>query len=124
MVEAVFVINAAGLFADDIAAMVGDRSFSIHPRRGEYLLFDRELGGTIRHTIFQAPTPMGKGVLVTPTVHGNLMIDFNAEDLMEKDDYDTTTNGQSKVIIDAGKTLPLSSVKTGDYHLFWPSCRG
>ena len=111
MVEARFVINAAGLFADDIAAMVGDRSFSIHPRRGEYLLFDRELGGTVRHTIFQAPTPMGKGVLVTPTVHGNLMIGPNAEDLMEKDDYDTTTNGQSKVIIDAGKTLPSLPLK-------------
>lgn len=111
MVEARFVINAAGLFADKIAAMVGDRSFTIHPRRGEYLLFDRELEGVVRHTIFQAPTPMGKGVLVTPTVHGNLMIGPNAEDLTDKEDLDTTTAGQSKVIMDAGKTLPSLPLK-------------
>lgn len=106
VVEARFLINAAGLFADEISAMVGDLSFSIHPRRGEYLLFDNTLGHEARHTLFQAPTPMGKGVLVTPTVHGNLMIGPNAEDITEKDRRDTTTMGQSKVIIDAERTMP------------------
>ncbi len=111
MVEARIIINAAGIFADDIGAMVGDRSFSIHPRRGEYLLFDQELGYRVHHTVFQAPTPMGKGVLVTPTAHGNLMIGPNAEDLTDKEDLDTTTTGQSKVIVDGGKTLPSLSLK-------------
>lgn len=105
-VEASLVINAAGLFADEIAAMVGDNFFRIHPRRGEYYLLDRELGHIARQTIFQAPSAMGKGILVTPTAHGNLMIGPTAEDIEDKSDKKTTRNGLDKVWRDAAKSIP------------------
>ena len=63
-----YIINCAGVYSDEIAKMVGDDSFDIHPRRGEYMLLDRECGDTVSHTIFRTPSKMGKGILVTPTV--------------------------------------------------------
>jgi glycerol-3-phosphate dehydrogenase len=106
VIEAAIVINVAGLFADEIAAMVGDDFFSLHPRRGEYYLFDREMGHVARQTVFQMPTALGKGVLVTPTAHGNLMIGPNAEDIDNKQDKMTTKAGLNKVWKDALKSMP------------------
>ena len=104
--EAAIVINAAGLFADEIAAMAGDDFFRIRPRRGEYYLFDKEMGALARQTIFQAPTAMGKGILVTPTADGNLMIGPTAEDIDDKEDHKTTRSGLDKVWRDAAKSIP------------------
>jgi glycerol-3-phosphate dehydrogenase len=69
-----FVVNAAGVYADLFHNMVSDTPIQIIARRGNYLLFDKEVGDYVSHTIFQLPTAAGKGVLVTPTVHGNLMV--------------------------------------------------
>ena len=96
-VEAKCVINAAGLYSDDIARMVGDDSFSINPRRGEYMLLDREVGDHISHTVFRCPSKMGKGVLVSPTVDGNLLVGPTAEDIEDKEDTSTTAQGLAKV---------------------------
>lgn len=93
IVYAKYVINCAGVYADDIAKMVGDDSFVIRPRRGEYLLLDREVGGHIKHTVFRCPSKMGKGVLVTPTVDGNLLIGPTAQDILDKEDKTTTAEG-------------------------------
>jgi glycerol-3-phosphate dehydrogenase len=68
------VINAAGVYADQIHNMVSADTLTITPRRGEYELLDTTAGGHVRHTVFMLPTKMGKGVLVTPTVHGNLLV--------------------------------------------------
>ena len=62
-IESKIVINAAGIYADNIAKMIGDDSFNIHPRRGEYILMDKELKGLVTHTIFRTPSKMGKGIL-------------------------------------------------------------
>ena len=91
------VINAAGCHADEIARMVGDDSFTITPRRGEYVLLDREAGGTARHTVFRCPSAMGKGILVTPTVDGNLLLGPTAENIEDKEDKTTTLKGQELV---------------------------
>lgn len=93
-----YIINAAGQYADEIAGMVGDDTFSIHPRRGEYLLFDRECGNMISHTIFRTPTAMGKGILMTPTVDGNLLAGPTSVDIEDKDDTATTAEGLADVI--------------------------
>lgn len=69
-----YVINAAGVYADEIHNMVSEKKLHITPRRGEYCLLDKNAGTLVSHTIFQVPGEMGKGVLVTPTIHGNLMI--------------------------------------------------
>ena len=74
------VINAAGVNGDVISKMAGDDSFIIHPRKGEYCLYDRKWGNMVSRTVFQPPSNMGKGVLVTPTVDGNLLIGPNAVD--------------------------------------------
>ena len=96
-IDAKCVINCAGLYSDDIARMVGDDSFSVNPRRGEYMLLDREVGGHISHTVFRCPSKMGKGVLVSPTVDGNLLVGPTAEDISDKEDTKTTAEGLAKV---------------------------
>ena len=84
------VINAAGVYADIIHNMVCDAKMNIIPRRGEYHLLDKEVGNTVSRTIFQLPTKYGKGVLVTPTVHGNLLVGPSADDIEDKEDTATT----------------------------------
>ena len=96
-VYADYVINCAGVYSDEIARMVGDDSFSVHPRRGEYMLLDREAGGLISHTVFRCPSKMGKGVLVSPTVDGNLLLGPTAEDIEDKEDTSTTAEGIDRV---------------------------
>ena len=100
------VINAAGLYADQIHAMVSKAPLSISPRRGEYLLFDRSLGDMVSRTLFQLPTAYGKGVLITPTVHGNLMIGPSAEDMDDKEGTNTTQAGLDSVLEKAARSIP------------------
>ena len=96
-VYADYVINCAGVYSDAVARMVGDDSFAVHPRRGEYMLLDREAGDLVSHTIFRCPSKMGKGVLVSPTVDGNLLLGPTAEDIEDKEDTSTTAAGLDKV---------------------------
>ena len=104
-VEAKYVINAAGLYSEEIAKMVGDDSFSVHARRGEYILLDRECGEIAKHTVFRVPSKMGKGILVSPTVDGNLLLGPTSEDIDDKDDKQVTKHGLDKVIKEAGENL-------------------
>ena len=105
-VEAKIVINCAGVYSDEIAALVGDTSFSVRPRRGEYMLLDKECGALVTHTVFRCPSKMGKGVLVSPTVDGNLLLGPTAEDIECKDDTSTTMSGLSHL-----STLAKEQVK-------------
>ncbi|QZY55015.1 NAD(P)/FAD-dependent oxidoreductase [Crassaminicella profunda] len=91
-VKAKYVFNCAGVYAQEINEMVASRSFSIHPRRGQYNILDKSTGDLINHVIFQAPTKLGKGVLVAPTVHGNLLVGPDAEDLEDKENTSTTSD--------------------------------
>lgn len=104
-VRAHYVINAAGAFADEIAHMVGDLSFSIHPRRGEYILLDKECGGTVDHTIFRTPSKMGKGILVSPTVDNNLLLGPTSVDMEDKTEKETTAEGLALVMREASENL-------------------
>lgn len=100
-VDARCVINCAGAYSDRVAKMVGDDSFTVTPRRGEYVLLDRAEGSRISHTVFRCPSKMGKGVLVTPTVDGNLLLGPTAEDIADKEDTDTTRAGTELVYAQA-----------------------
>ncbi len=104
-VKAKLVINAAGLYADKIANMVGDNSFTITPRRGEYILLDKECGNIISHTIFRTPSKMGKGILVSPTVDGNLLTGPTSVDIADKEDIKTTPQGLSEIITQANENV-------------------
>ncbi|HIW77374.1 MULTISPECIES: FAD-dependent oxidoreductase [Gordonibacter] len=96
------VVNAAGVHADELNNQVSAHTLRIVPRRGEYCLFDTDFGTTFSHTLFQAPSKVGKGVLVTPTVHGNLLVGPTAVEQPDKDDASTTAEGLSAVL-DAGR---------------------
>ncbi|GFR34831.1 NAD(P)/FAD-dependent oxidoreductase [Thermobrachium celere] len=98
VVQSRYLVNAAGLFADDINDMLGGERFRIIPRRGEYCLFDKAVGGIVTRTIFQTPTNKGKGILVSPTVHGNLFVGPNAVEMDRKDDVSTTRKGLDEVL--------------------------
>ena len=92
-IEAKYIINCAGLYSDKIAAMTGDDDFKITPRRGEYMLLDKECGSFTQRTIFHTPSKMGKGILVSPTVDGNLLVGPTATDIEDKEDTSTTAEG-------------------------------
>ncbi len=104
-VQARYVVNAAGLFADRIASFAGDSSFKITPRRGEYILLDRECGNLVSHTVFRTPTKAGKGILVTPTVDGNLLTGPTSVNISDKEDHSTTAEGFSHIIKEASENL-------------------
>ncbi len=105
-IRARFVINAAGLFADEISRMAGARDFTIIPRRGEYTLLDSSARGLTGHVVFQTPGVLGKGVLVTPTVDGNILIGPSADDREDKQYTGTTRAGQDFVIQQGERSFP------------------
>ena len=104
------VINAAGLYSDEIARMIGDDSFNVIPRRGEYILLDKEEGGILSHTIFRTPSKMGKGILVSPTVDGNLLLGPTSENIEDKENKATTQNGFDKIIKEANENVSKVAV--------------
>ena len=111
------VINCAGVHADEICAAYEGRDkekmprFEITPRRGEYILMDKTEGNKTERTLFHTPTALGKGILVTPTVHGNLLIGPTADDIEDKDDARTTSAGGERVFAGARKSVPSLSLK-------------
>jgi len=113
--EASYVVNAAGLGADKINELAGARKFRIIQRRGEYCLLDSNCGNMVHHTLFQTPTKMGKGVLITPTVDGNILVGPSADDLSGNDLYSTETTAevQAKIIKQALFTvnnIPMGNI--------------
>ena len=92
-----YVVNAAGVYADKIHNMICKEKFKIVPRKGEYFVMDKSQGTIVNHTIFQCPSRLGKGILVTPTVHGNLLVGPNAVDLEDKESLSTTSEGLSYI---------------------------
>jgi len=97
VIEARFVINAAGLYADKIHNLICKESFKITPRSGEYFVLDKSQGNVVSHTIFQCPSKLGKGILVTPTVHGNLLVGPDAIDIDDKEDLGTSGKGLNEI---------------------------
>lgn len=96
-IEARYVINAAGVYSDKISNMVGEDYFHIIPRKGEYIIFNKDQAYLVDKVIFQVPTKKGKGILVTTTYHGNLLIGPDAEQVASKDDVSTTEESLRKI---------------------------
>lgn len=106
-INADYIINAAGVYCDEIASLIGDTSIHTTPRKGEYMLCDKSVGKLANHTIFQCPSKMGKGILVTPTVDGNLLLGPSALDIEDKTDVTTTADTLSAVLEIAKKSVPV-----------------
>ena len=100
------LINAAGVHADEIHNMISGYKMKIVPRRGEYLLYDKRVGDLVSHTLFQIPTALGKGILVTPTVHGNLLTGPTALDIEDKEGVETSGEGIRQVQEKAALSVP------------------
>ena len=100
-----YVINAAGVWAQAVHEMAAPATFTIRPSRGQYFLLDKSEGSRVGHVIFQCPGPNGKGVLVAPTVHGNLIVGPDATPV-EGDDVSTTADGLAFVRDTALKSVP------------------
>ena len=110
-IKAKYVINAAGVHSGKVASLIGDNSIEIVVRHGDYYLLDKSQGTLASHTIFQCPTEMGKGVLVSPTVDGNLIVGPSAEDIDNGDDVATTEVGLDKIYTMAIKSVPKVSLR-------------
>lgn len=113
--EADCIINAAGVYADKLHNMVSQKKIHITPRKGEYCLLDKTAGTHVSHTVFTLPGKLGKGVLVTPTVHGNLLIGPTAADIEDKEGVNTTREGLDEVLQKSAasvKNIPARQVIT------------
>lgn len=104
--NAPIIINAAGVYADRLHNMISSHKMKIMPRRGEYCLLDKKCGDVVTATVFQQPSKLGKGILVTPTVHGNLLVGPTAEDIPDKEAIDTTAAGIAKVLERGSASVP------------------
>lgn len=114
-IETKIIVNAAGVYADVFHNMVSKNKLQITARKGEYMLLDKTAGAHVSHTIFQLPGKMGKGVLVTPTVHGNLLVGPTSVDIDDKEGIDTTADGLDYLFSAAArsvKNIPFRQVIT------------
>lgn len=110
-----YVVNAAGVYADVFNNMVSQTKIHITPRRGDYCLLDKATGSFVKHTIFQLPGKYGKGVLVSPTVHGNTIVGPTAFDISDREGNNTTAEGITELIEKADRMvcdLPIRQVIT------------
>lgn len=104
IIKSKFIINSAGLYSDDIDKLLGFEDLLITPRRGELIVFDKLARKLVNHIILPVPTKMGKGVLISPTIFGNLMLGPTAVDVKDKSDKSTTEDGLT-YLLEKGKVL-------------------
>jgi glycerol-3-phosphate dehydrogenase len=105
-IEAQYIINAGGLFCDQVASFVGKNDYNVNPRKGQFLILDKNTACKVNHIILPIPTKLTKGKLMCPTIHGNMLIGPTAEDGQDKYDTSTTRDGLDSVMIDVKKLIP------------------
>ena len=112
-----YLINAAGLYSDEIDRLLGHHTFTITPRRGELLIFDKLARPLVNHVLLPVPTAITKGVLISPTVYGNVLLGPTAEDLPDKTETGTTAKGLQLLMEKGRAILPelLSEEVTATY---------
>ncbi|NOT05152.1 MAG: FAD-dependent oxidoreductase [Anaerolineales bacterium] len=105
-IQAYWVINAAGLFSDEINAQFGHTNFTVTPRRGQLIVYDKLARPLVNHVLLPVPTSKTKGVLISPTVYGNILLGPTAEDLPDKTATQTTADGLEMLIGKGREILP------------------
>ena len=113
--ETRLVVNAAGVYADSLHNIISSGKIHITPRRGDYCLLDKTTGSHVNHTIFPLPGKYGKGILVSPTIHGNLLLGPTAIDVADPEATNTTADGLAQVLENAGryvKEIPYKNIIT------------
>ena len=104
--ETKLVINAAGLYSDVMNNFVSEKKYEITPRKGEYYLLDRRAKEVVEQTVFQLPTEKGKGVLILPTIHDNVLVGPSSEFVLSKEDVSTNADTLAYIRDAIGKTMP------------------
>jgi glycerol-3-phosphate dehydrogenase len=105
-ITAEYIVNAAGLYSDVLDAMLGHHEFTITPRRGELIVFDKLARGLVEHILLPVPTERTKGVLVSPTVYGNVLLGPTADDVDSKRDRSTTASGLASLLANGARIVP------------------
>ena len=105
-IKAKYIVNAAGLYCDEIAAMVGKADYRVNPRKGQFFILDRNTGCKVNHIVLPIPTKVTKGKLMCPTIHGNMLVGPTAEDLEDKLDHSTTAEGLESVAREVANLVP------------------
>ncbi len=105
-IQAQYIVNAAGLWCDEVAAMVGKADYTVNPRKGQFYILDKNTECRVEHIVLPIPTKLTKGKLVCPTIHGNMLVGPTAEDLTDKEDKSTTAEGLASIAVDARNLVP------------------
>lgn len=104
--EGKYILNATGVFSDQVHRLLEEPDYAITPNRGEYYLLDKSQGHQVSHVVFQCPNEKGKGVLVAPTIHGNLLVGPNAQPVADRHDLGNTAQGLAFVREQALRSVP------------------
>ena len=105
-IEAKYIINAAGLHCDEVADMVGKAEYTVVPRKGQFYILDKNTSCKVNHIVLPIPTKVTKGKLMTPTMHGNMLVGPTAEDQLDKKDKSTNAAGLASIRDDVSKLIP------------------
>lgn len=106
-----YVINAAALYCDEIAAMVGKADYKVVARRGQFYILDKNTSCKVNHIVLPIPTKVTKGKLMCPTIHGNMLVGPTAEDLDNKTDKSVTADGLQSIVDDVKRLVPGVNVR-------------
>lgn len=110
-IETNYVINAAALYCDEIAAMVGKADYKVVARRGQFYILDKNTSCKVNHIVLPIPTKITKGKLMCPTIHGNMLVGPTAEDLDNKTDKSVTTEGLESIVRDVQRLVPNVNIR-------------
>lgn len=105
-ISATYVVNAAGLYCDEIAAMAGKADYHVNPRKGQFYILDKNTSCKVNHIVLPIPTKITKGKLMCPTIHGNMLVGPTAEELTDKLDHSTDAPGLESVRTDVSRLVP------------------
>ena len=111
IIETDYVINAAALYCDEIAAMVGKADYKVVARRGQFYILDKNTSCQVEHIVLPIPTKVTKGKLMCPTIHGNMLVGPTAEDLDNKTDKSVTPEGLQSIVDDVKRLIPNVNVR-------------
>lgn len=111
LIETDYVINAAALYCDEIAAMVGKADYKVVARRGQFYILDKNTSCKVNHIVLPIPTKITKGKLMCPTIHGNMLVGPTAEDLDNKTDKSVTVEGLQSIVTDVRRLIPNVNIK-------------
>lgn len=106
-----YIVNAAALYSDEIAAMAGKADYKMVARRGQFYILDKNTACKVSRIILPIPTKITKGKLMCPTIHGNMLVGPTAEDLDNKEDRSTTAEGLESILNDVRRLVPGVRVK-------------